>query len=708
MRLTLRTLLAYLDDTLPADQAKVIGQKVGESETARELIDRIKKVTRRRGLSTPTKGENGGPSDPNIVSDYLSDALSSDQVAQFEKACLDSDVHLAEVAACHQILTLLLSEPVRVPPTARQRMYQLVKGRESLPNRKPGQTVPVTGELPQPSATDADEADAAFLLGMTAYSRSEPWQRRAVPLAAAAALLACLAVAIWLAVPGTGRRDNGPADTEVAGAAPAQVPAPPPHPQNQSQAPPKEAGPGKPPTLPPGKAAGAPEAAKPPEKAPEPQPGKLVPDAVKPKADRQAVGKLQNTEAVVVSRAGSEDKWLRATAKNPELFTTDRVVCLPGYKAKVLLDPATELELWANVPEQQPRVPVLETAVTFYPAADGFDADFALHVGRVYLVSKRTTGSKVRLRFREEVWDLTVPDDKAEVVVEVVNTLVRGVTKDIDPSELPLTSVGLTVTKGTAGLKVRYKDLPQIKANEEVRWTSKGPGLKGPSPVDPGLPGGASAYFSRYELPVGEQAKAAQEALAELSTRAADRDSIRVALAEMLRDDAVFNLPRIIGARLAILGQAALGDQAALVDALNDGNHPFVRDAAAFALMPALAATPGGVEQFRKRLADKLSLTPEQTAFAVRLIRGFAQPERTSSEAVDRVVDGLSSNVLVIRELAFWAVRSLIDPDVPPSRAQMMFDAAGPPENREPSVKAWQRYVAEELKQQGGPAPKKK
>ena len=53
MRLTLRTLLAYLDDSLEPSQAKLIGQKVAESEQARELIEHIKSVTRRRRITTP-------------------------------------------------------------------------------------------------------------------------------------------------------------------------------------------------------------------------------------------------------------------------------------------------------------------------------------------------------------------------------------------------------------------------------------------------------------------------------------------------------------------------------------------------------------------------------------------------------------------------------------------------------------------------------
>jgi len=49
VRLTLRTLLAYLDDTLDPAEIKRIGQKVAESETARELIARIKALLRRPG-----------------------------------------------------------------------------------------------------------------------------------------------------------------------------------------------------------------------------------------------------------------------------------------------------------------------------------------------------------------------------------------------------------------------------------------------------------------------------------------------------------------------------------------------------------------------------------------------------------------------------------------------------------------------------------
>ena len=132
MRLTLRTLLAWLDDTLPASEVRQIGKQVAESPFAQELVDRTYRVTRQRRLLVP--GSTGADAtDPNLVATYLDNELPPDDVTEYEKRCLTSDVNLAEVASVHQILSLI-GQKAKVPPESRHRMYRLVKGREAVAN----------------------------------------------------------------------------------------------------------------------------------------------------------------------------------------------------------------------------------------------------------------------------------------------------------------------------------------------------------------------------------------------------------------------------------------------------------------------------------------------------------------------------------------------------------------------------------------------
>lgn len=129
LRLTLRTLLAYLDDTLSPSQAREIGQQIAEEPSINDLVTRIRNVMRRRRLLAESPDPDHADVDPNDVAEYLDSVLSPSRVAELEKRVLENDLDLAEVASVHQILSLVLGKPAEISSSAKERAYSLIKGR---------------------------------------------------------------------------------------------------------------------------------------------------------------------------------------------------------------------------------------------------------------------------------------------------------------------------------------------------------------------------------------------------------------------------------------------------------------------------------------------------------------------------------------------------------------------------------------------------
>jgi hypothetical protein len=204
MRLTLRTLLAYLDDVLdPADKEE-LAHKIESSDFAEDLVHRTRDTVRRLRLSAPQVIGSGTGLDPNSVAEYLDNVMPPDAVGDFERICLESDVHLAEATACHHVLTMILGQPADVDPLARQRMYTIAteagerKRLRVEPAHSATERTVAAGALGQPAAVPATAVQQPHRVEIPEYLRAGGWWRSWGAWAFVAAVVV-IAVAILLA-----------------------------------------------------------------------------------------------------------------------------------------------------------------------------------------------------------------------------------------------------------------------------------------------------------------------------------------------------------------------------------------------------------------------------------------------------------------------------------------------------------------------------
>src|SRR5262249_46186586 len=151
---------------------------------------------------------------------------------------------------------------------------------------------------------------------------------------------------------------------------------------------------------------------------------------VKPSPDRALAGVLDSKDSVLLARDPDTDAWGRVQVDAPKVFTTDALMALPGYHPELRLDSGVRLQLFGNVPDAIPVPWLLQTRVTLFVPPPGFDADLRLDGGRVFMTTpnrKAEAGpAKVRVRFKSEIWDITLHDNQTEVCVDLFGRYVPG------------------------------------------------------------------------------------------------------------------------------------------------------------------------------------------------------------------------------------------------------------------------------------------
>jgi hypothetical protein len=693
MRLTLRTLLAYLDDTLEPSQAKLIGQKVAESDTAQELIARIKEVTRRRRITTPSASGPGAKVDPNSIAEYLDNELSAEQLAEVEQLALSSDVHLAEIAACHQILTLVLGEQALVPPTAFKRMYGLVKPPESDPHHRP----PARRDAEEAGPRESHDVDETLRLGLPVLKAGN-WSNRLILLGGAAAIFVLLAFAIWQLLP------PGPRETDAV-ATPARLASVKPLATEGDTAKTSKS---------------TPKAEADTKTKTESDTKTATPTKDKETAKDTATETVKDKKDVVVKEdppsppdpavkevgfferpmpAASAlllqtlpDKkgvktWQRILASNPptRIVTNAPLLSLPGYASVVVLDSGARLTLWGNIPEQAPIG--LESLILLHPS-DKFDVDLTLQRGRLKVANAKDQPLKVRLRFdnpanpkKGEVWDLTL-DKGTEVALVLLSYIPIGEPfypeRDNTQRLGPTVDVVAMVLTGKATLKVDLNAPVELgPPNDGMmhRWNSR----MGPQDIQ--LNKGLPPWITGTSVGDPKIRSAFAKALDTLNTELTNPQSIEIGLLKAInKSDDLFKC------RLAVRCEAAVDDIQRLIGLLATHKEHEIRWEAKDMLQAWMSHKVDSEYVLYDALQE--SYDKIEAGIFMQLLRNFAPQQLQDPVTYQALIGYLSNRKVAIRELAYYHLWHLV-----PEGRKIDYNSNLPADQIRQAVAQWEKLI---------------
>ncbi|HEV3116213.1 MAG TPA: FHA domain-containing protein, partial [Gemmataceae bacterium] len=193
--------------------------------------------------------------------------------------------------------------------------------------------------------------------------------------------------------------------------------------------------------------------------------------------DHQAVGAFEawaKAPNILLQRESELFPWARVRPRE-RLLAENSLLGLPGYRSSLVLDKGVRMVLWGNVPEFGAFPPLLESVVTLHPPGPDSDADFTLDRGRVVLAMNKPNGqARIRIRFRQQIWELTLGDASTEVAVELWG-LYPG---DIPFGKDPVACLGLFV-KGQARLRAGERELV-LPNSSQVTWANTNGQVVGP------------------------------------------------------------------------------------------------------------------------------------------------------------------------------------------------------------------------------------
>ncbi len=734
MRLTLRTLLAWMDGVLAEPQRDEIGSKVAASPVAGKLADRVADVVSRPGLAAPRPDGRGLAEDPNTAAEFLDNVLPAEQLEAFERICIESDIHLAEVADCHTLLAELARTPEGSPPLEpglRAKLLASVARQASTPPASHEESVALVKAVKEAVAREQKPA----VVGKPAASRG-PQTKASIAawLSAGVAVLLLVAAAtllvrsLWPAKqprevaaarsgeePRPAADDRRPAEPAPAEPAPAKPvpaepipaepaePAPqePPAPATQVPAPPVP----KPPAAEPAPPVPPPPLPEPPPSEPVAGPGVVVPlpqmelpaadpfpdddDREPPAAADEAVGPAPAAVGVVAEgglvlhrvHVGDAASWQPLLAGNPLGEVEELVVPMHSYPrllrgdVSIRLQPGTQAVLATDV-DGTPRIEVIFGGAVVWTEAAGAAVGITAAglSGVVALGPRQEVGTAVELTRAPGDDPAVVPPGRRASLFTVGGVRWRQTAFDGTPAAPPLAGIAA--------------DQP-LPPRSGLRWTSTDPGAAELEPaMTPPVWMQRTAPASRLD----------RNAAAALAAALAQDQPVEDGLKALARDRRVENRTAA-AATLALLGD--YGELVGLLcddrpgSKLRDGQWD---DLEAATVPLAFARGANAAAALRQAFLDRSPAgRGEELGW---LARGLGPADWPQDGPA--VVAALEDDSLVVRRYAFLNLRRLF-PDEPDGRLDYRPDRS--PSLNERGVAWWRRKVEAAADPPPAPSP---
>jgi hypothetical protein len=407
-------------------------------------------------------------------------------------------------------------------------------------------------------------------------------------------------------------------------------------------------------------------------------------DPKPPEERRVVVAECLSPAGSLFQRQALNKTWTTVRVQHA-MHSRDLLVTLPGGRAELeSANGAVRLILWGNMPELS-RSAVLESAVVLH-AEVGVDLAFALERGRVVLRSnKDKEPARVRVRVREAVWDLTLPEKGDEAALELYGRWPRGVPYSADPKsiERPTADLVFLTLSGSAEVKAgsdRFT-LHAPPGTGYLHWDNVDGQDSGPQRLDK-LPAWTDVNAGRTT-----EARRVRVVYDRLRERLRDKP-LPLALASLFdsADEDADKAQAELTRQVVVFSWGASDDLTRLVDALADPKHAEVRETAVEALRHWIGRGPGQDQDLDNFLVKQANYPPTQAENVLQLLH--SPFDANLPETYQTLIEYLRSDKPAVRELALWHLERLA-----PAGRSIAFDPAGSAEERDKGYKKWKELV---------------